>query len=113
MFLRIVYLLILVVVAMTAPLPGTLILVSIGVSFFNKFFEGIIVGIFLDSLFFSPVFFSKMNVGFFTVLFILFVFFMEKIKHFVQRDSLISKMMTSVLGFVFLYTLVLILGRFF
>ncbi|MFC1756996.1 hypothetical protein ACFLZC_02490 [Patescibacteria group bacterium] len=68
--------------------------------FFPKFWEGVLVGVVLDSLYFSPVLFSKFGLGFFTISFIATILIAQKVKHLVQDDSILPKVVLGVFGSV-------------
>jgi len=51
---------------------------------FKKLWEGIVAGIFLDSLYFSPLFFSKFNLDIFTVSFVLFILIFERFRRLIN-----------------------------
>jgi uncharacterized membrane protein len=85
------------------PLPITLSFFVILVSFFQRFWEGVLAGIFLDSLYFSPVLFSKFSLGFFTISFVAIILLMGIIKHFIQGTNFISKLLVAASGGLLFY----------
>jgi uncharacterized membrane protein len=100
MLLRLSSLLILVLSAICLPFYITVFFFILCLSFFNKFWEGVIAGIFLDAFYFSPLVFEKFHLGFFTVTFIVSVLFVGVVKHFIQGKNIIARSLTALIGLV-------------
>lgn len=98
---RIICFLFLITGAVLFPLLFAVGFFVVFVSFFPRFWEGILAGVVLDSLYFSPILFSKFSLGFFTVGFIVTILFMEKIKRLIQGRNFISKLLVAALGAFF------------
>jgi len=97
-YFRIVCFLALIFSIVFCPLLVVLALFALLVSFFSKFWEGILAGIFLDSIYFSPAVFLGFGFGFFTISFIISVFFFEKSKRLIQGRNFISTLAIAFLG---------------
>ncbi len=96
MFLRLSLFLILIFSVFFLPLPVVLFLFAILAVAFSNFWEGVLVGVVLDSLYFSPVLFSEFGIGFFTFSFIFSIFILEKFKSLVQTKNFVPKMVMGV-----------------
>lgn len=107
MILRITSILILLISTSIFPVPVTIALFIVTVSFFKKFYEGILAGIFLDSLYFSPLLFSKFNLGFFTISFLITIPLIEKVKQLTQEENYASKIMLALASAIPLYIFIL------
>ena len=104
-YLRIiVFLILLLSVVFLSPF-FVLGLFVLAASFIPKFWEGVLVGIALDSLYFSPVIFSKFSLGFFTVNFIVLVFSLNLLKDFIQGRNLLANFVVVTSGFLYVYFL--------
>lgn len=91
-------------------LPVTIGLFVISVSIFSKFWEGILAGVFLDSLYLSPNLFSTVKIGFLTISFILVFLALEKFKSVIQGKNFVSKLMIIFVGGFSFYFLLFFFG---
>lgn len=107
-YLRITAFFVLFLSTVFAPLFFVLGLFVLAVSFFPKFWEGVLVGIMVDSLYSSPVLFSKFNLGFFTVNFIVVIFLLNLLNDFIQGRNFLAKLAVVVPGFLYFYFLFLL-----
>lgn len=103
MILRSFIFLLLIATSVVLPLSVVLLFFVFCVSFFHNFWEGTLVGIFLDSLYFSPNLFANINLGFFTIGFLLVIIFFEKTKKILQGRSILSKVGLVCFGALFLF----------
>ncbi len=106
MVLRLALFLVLIFSAFFLPLPIVLFLFAVLAAIFSGFWESILVGIILDSLYFSPVLFSKFNFGFFTISFIFLVFVLEKFKYLVQTKNLTPRLVVGSFAGLLFYIVV-------
>ncbi len=108
-YARIIVFLLLILSAVFAPLVFTLGFFVLAASFFPKFWETVAVGVFLDSLYFSPVIFSNLRLGFFTVNFIVVLAVVEVLKNFVQGKNILARLVVTVPGVLYIYSLLFFL----
>lgn len=104
-YLRIIVFLFLFVSAIFVPPLFVLAFFVLAVSFFPKFFEGILIGVVMDSFYFSPVLFSKFGLGFFTINFIVAFLLTNFIKNLVQGRNFPAKIAVALPGFAYFYLL--------
>jgi len=102
-YLRIISLLVLLVSTIMFPLWVSLVLFVVLVSFFPRFWESILTGVFLDTFYFSPNIFSRFSLGFFTLSFIVVVFFSEYFKRLVQTNVFVPRLVLIILGLGYFY----------
>jgi len=74
----------------------------LAVSFFSKFWEGVLVGVMMDSFYFSPVLFSRFGLGFFTVNFVVAVLLINFLRNRLQGRNLPAKIAVAIPGFIYL-----------
>lgn len=109
MWLRIFSLLCLSFVAAFFPLHAAVFLFVVFSSIFSKYWEGVLIGFFLDSFYFSPLLFSKFNLGFFTISFIAAIFILEKVKRFIDSRNLILRIALGVIAGLLSYLVIFLL----
>ncbi|PIS13329.1 MAG: hypothetical protein COT67_02345 [Candidatus Tagabacteria bacterium CG09_land_8_20_14_0_10_41_14] len=95
---RIISFLFLICVSVIFPLPVSVLLFVFFVVVFNKFWEGLVAGLFLDSLYLSPPFFDKHILGFFTVSFAITFLAVEWAKRLIQGENVFSKSVIFAAG---------------
>jgi hypothetical protein len=91
----------LLISAVFAPPAFTLVAFVLTTAFLRRFWEGVFAALVLDSLYFSPVIFSKFHLGFFTVNFIIVVLFTDIFKEFVQGRNVLARFLYAVPGFLY------------
>ena len=108
MCLRIVSFLFLVLSSALLPLPVVLGVFVLFVSFFSNFWEGILAGLLMDTIYIQPALFDKFNLGFFTLSFVIAVLLIEKAKYLAQGRNFASKLIIAASGGLYFYLILLL-----
>jgi len=95
---RIASFIFLVAAAVSLPLVPVLFFSVVLVAVFPRFWESVVVAVLLDSLYFSPLLFSKFGLGFFTFTFVAALLITGKMKSWIGGENAISKTLVAVFG---------------
>ena len=102
---RIFALLLISVSVFLFPLPVSLGLFIVAVAVLPNFYEGVVSGVFFDSLYYSPAQLESLDLGFFTVSFVVFVFLINRSKKLMDPKSIVSKLAFVSAGPLYFFAL--------
>ncbi|MCF7835988.1 MAG: hypothetical protein K9M15_02610 [Candidatus Marinimicrobia bacterium] len=108
-YLRIISLLFLLAGSIFLPLPVVLVVFVLCSSFFQSFWEGVLVGFLLDAVY-PQVFVFDFNFSFFSLSFVVFILLADKMKNLIHNKGMLSRLIVSVCGGLFFYFIFLLVS---
>lgn len=102
-YLRIISFCLLACLSFLLPLHLTVIAFIFLSAVFVRFWEGVLVGVFLDCVFPSPVFFNEHHLGFFTVSFVAALLALEWVRHLIQGKNILCTLIIFCSGLSVFY----------
>jgi len=106
MIIRIFLFFVLVLSTVWAPVYISLVLFALFATFYNRYYEGLVAGLFLDVLYFSSMAASKYHIGFFTFCFLLVFLFLQSVKKKIEARNVLAHSIiatSGIVAFVFLF----------